>query len=198
MVVIEMAASFSKEEKKRIQLALKREAKICASSVGVRKTTVDHLAQAAGISKGAFYKFYESKELLFLEVLEDWHQEIYDTALSIIIKSKGLPQAEQAAQGLLAAFRIIVSQSITDFLISDIPFLLRKIPKEILKKHYHSDAVHLRYVIAAAGLQLKVSEDLAILSILTLRNALKGQKAEDNLFWQAYELIVRGTCSRLF
>ena len=192
-----MAVGFTPEEKERILILLKQEAKICVSSIGMR-TTVDRLAQAAGISKGAFYKFFESKELLFLEVLEDWHKEIYDTALSVIQRLQGLPQAERAAQGLLAAFRIIVSHSLTEFLVADTPFLLRKIPKEIVLKRYHSDAVHLRYIISVSGLRLKTSEELAVTVIVTLMQALKGREADDDLFWQSYELIVRGACSRLF
>ena len=182
-----MAVGFTPEEKERILILLKQEAKICVSSIGMRKTTVDRLAQAAGISKGAFYKFFESKELLFLEVLEDWHQRL-----------QRLPQAERAAQGLLAAFRIIVSHSLTEFLVADTPFLLRKIPKEIVLKRYHSDAVHLRYIISVSGLRLKTSEELAVTVIVTLMQALKGREADDDLFWQSYELIVRGACSRLF
>ena len=193
-----MAVGFTPEEKERILILLKQEAKICVSSIGMRKTTVDRLAQAAGISKGAFYKFFESKELLFLEVLEDWHKEIYDTALSVIQRLQGLPQAERAAQGLLAAFRIIVSHSLTEFLVADTPFLLRKIPKEIVLKRYHSDAVHLRYIISVSGLRLKTSEELAVTVIVTLMQSLKGREADDDLFWQSYELIVRGACSRLF
>lgn len=194
-----MAVGFTPEEKEKIKILLRQEAKSCVSSIGMRKTTVDQLAQAAGISKGAFYKFYESKELLFLEVLEEWHTEIYDTALSVIQKLQGLPQAEQAAQGLLAAFHIIVSHSLTEFLVADTPFLLRKLPPETILKRYHSDAVHLRYLIAVSGLQLKISEDLAVTAILTLMQTLKEQDAAGSkLFWQAYELIVRGTCSRLF
>ena len=50
-----MAVGFTPEEKrKRILILLKQEAKICVSSIGMRKTTVDRLAQAAGISKGCF------------------------------------------------------------------------------------------------------------------------------------------------
>lgn len=36
---------------------------------GYKKTSVDELCRQAGISKGAFYLFFESKEALFCEVL---------------------------------------------------------------------------------------------------------------------------------
>ena len=39
------------------------------SKFGYRKTKVEELCIEAGISKGAFYKFYNSKEELFLDVM---------------------------------------------------------------------------------------------------------------------------------
>jgi AcrR family transcriptional regulator len=38
---------------------------------GIRATTVDQLARAAGISKGAYYLFYPSKEALFFAIVEE-------------------------------------------------------------------------------------------------------------------------------
>ncbi len=38
---------------------------------GLRGTTVDELARAAGISKGAFYRFFDSKEALLLALLDE-------------------------------------------------------------------------------------------------------------------------------
>jgi AcrR family transcriptional regulator len=38
---------------------------------GLRGTTVDELARAAGISKGAFYRFFDSKESLLLALLDE-------------------------------------------------------------------------------------------------------------------------------
>ena len=43
---------------------------------GIRATTVDQLARAAGISKGAFYLFYPSKEALFFELVERIETEL--------------------------------------------------------------------------------------------------------------------------
>ena len=40
------------------------------SAYGLKKTNVEEIAEAAGISKGAFYIFYESKEALFMDVIE--------------------------------------------------------------------------------------------------------------------------------
>ncbi len=53
------------QERQTILKSLKETARQCALSLGVHKTSVDPLARAADISKGAFYKFYASKENCF-------------------------------------------------------------------------------------------------------------------------------------
>ena len=63
--------AFSAEENAAIRETLLREARRCAVTLGLRKTSVEQLTEAAGISKGLFYKYFASKELLFFEVLED-------------------------------------------------------------------------------------------------------------------------------
>lgn len=69
--------AFSAEENAAIRETLLREARRCAVTLGLRKTSVEQLTEAAGISKGLFYKYFASKELLFFEVLEDIHSEVY-------------------------------------------------------------------------------------------------------------------------
>jgi AcrR family transcriptional regulator len=43
---------------------------------GFHQTSVQEIAQAAGISKGAFYKHFDSKENLFMDLLTRYHQEL--------------------------------------------------------------------------------------------------------------------------
>lgn len=57
--------AFSEEENKNIRRRLFEEAAKRAVTVGTRKTSVEELTEAVGISKGLFYKFFDSKELLF-------------------------------------------------------------------------------------------------------------------------------------
>ena len=61
--------AFSDYEAQQIRKALLEQARNCAVTSGMRKTSVDQLTQAVGISKGLFYKFFESKELLFSRYL---------------------------------------------------------------------------------------------------------------------------------
>lgn len=42
---------------------------------GMRKTSIDELVQRVGISKGSFYAFFLSKEMLFYEVIKEYHDQ---------------------------------------------------------------------------------------------------------------------------
>ena len=69
------------------------------------KTSVEQLTKAVGIAKGSFYKFYESKEMLFFAVLEGIHAELYGVADHALSETDGLPPSERAAKAVLAVCR---------------------------------------------------------------------------------------------
>ena len=60
-----MARSFTEREKENIKKSLQEACKQSWTQYGYKKTSVDDLCKQAGISKGAFYLFFESKEALF-------------------------------------------------------------------------------------------------------------------------------------
>lgn len=64
-----MPRGFSEREREAIRQRLLRAGRERFAAFGMR-ASVDDLVRAAGISKGAFYLFYESKEALLLDVLE--------------------------------------------------------------------------------------------------------------------------------
>ena len=64
-----MARSFTEREKENIKKSLLEACKKSWTQYGYKRPGVDDLCRQAGISKGAFYLFFESKEALFCEVL---------------------------------------------------------------------------------------------------------------------------------
>ena len=67
---------------------------------GIRATTVEQLARAAGISKGAYYLFYPSKEALFFAIVEG-----VETAMQARLE-------EQVAAAPKDALRLLVRASL--------------------------------------------------------------------------------------
>jgi AcrR family transcriptional regulator len=51
---------------------------------GIRKTSVEDITTAAGMSKGSFYLNFESKEALFLEILNRFHNEWFTSAEKLL------------------------------------------------------------------------------------------------------------------
>ncbi len=62
-----------KEEKKQLILQVARE---LFQKFGLHKTTVDEIAAKAGVGKGTIYHYYDSKEQIFQDVLEQEVNEL--------------------------------------------------------------------------------------------------------------------------
>lgn len=192
-----MSSAFTEQEKEAIQKALREAAMEFAATAGMRKTSVDELAERAGISKGAFYKFYETKEHLFFEILECWHTELYAAAWKRWQACDGLPPVRRAAETLMEAFRIMEKKSMVSFIEEDIPYLLRKIPAEELSKHYHGDDVHISDLIARTGVSVRVPPDVVSAVVRALFLTLEHRREIGPAFPQVFELLVLGACEQL-
>jgi AcrR family transcriptional regulator len=65
-----MPKAFTQSQKDLVRHNLLQKGREYFIKYGLKKTSVDDLARAAGIAKGSFYRFFESKEALFLAVHE--------------------------------------------------------------------------------------------------------------------------------
>ena len=91
--------AFTDYETEQLRKALLKETRHCAVTLGMKKTSVDQLTKAVGIAKGSFYKFYESKEMLFFAVLENVHSELYGVADHALSEANGLPPVGACGKG---------------------------------------------------------------------------------------------------
>lgn len=198
MVAAYVAKAFTQQETRIILQKLKESGRRYAAARGVRKTTVDELAEDAGISKGAFYKFYPSKEMLFFQVLEDMHTEIYQAAAAVLERNREKPAADRAAEAVLAACRIMGQSGMMDFMERDAAFLLRKVPIEVQEKHYHSDEVHVKELLRTAGLEPKGGMELAAAMVRGLFLTVSHRESIGPLYPEVLDALVRGACQRLF
>ena len=84
-----MARSFTDEEKDNIRERLITECEKSWAAVGYKKTSIDELCAKAGISKGAFYLFFDSKEQLFCRVMDNNQERIKALCMEALAKSPG-------------------------------------------------------------------------------------------------------------
>ena len=134
-----MPKAFSEHEKETIGAQMREKGKKLFERQGLKKTSVDELTKAVGISKGAFYLFYESKEDLFMEILEeletDFRSRIFDFSIS----------PKEDACKLLA--KLLKSALLTwdqypllkNFGMAEYEYLARKLPPERIQAHVNQD-----------------------------------------------------------
>src|SRR5262245_42843705 len=92
-----MPRGFTEQEKAHIRSRLLAKGKEYFGTYGLRKTNVEDLTAAVGISKGAFYLFYESKEALFFELLRQYEADFKATMLGDIALPGPAPAARLKA-----------------------------------------------------------------------------------------------------
>jgi AcrR family transcriptional regulator len=76
-----MPRPFTATERAQISSALQEAARALIVQRGMRHFSVEDLTRAVGISKGAFYRFYPSKEDLIFTVIAAWERDEYHAVL---------------------------------------------------------------------------------------------------------------------
>ena len=190
--------AFTEEQDETIRRDLIREARCCGVTVGMRKTSVEQLTEAVGISKGSFYKFFDSKELLFFAVLEDIHTECFAAAQKSLQENATLLPADRAAAAILAACRWLSETKAFVFIENDAEFLLHRLPEEVKTAHYHDDEMHIRLLLEKYDLVPNRGISLAAATVRGLILTVSHKEQIGELYPQVLETLVYGACRELF
>lgn len=134
-----MPRAFSETEKETIRLQMREKGKKLFEKHGLKKTSVDEITEAVGISKGAFYLFYESKEELFLEIAEQIEKEIQASILEFVTQPNTNARENVSAMLKDLLFTWDAYPLLKNFSKSDFDYLVRKIPAERVMQHVKSD-----------------------------------------------------------
>ena len=190
--------AFTEYETEQLRKALLKETRHCAVTLGMKKTSVDQLTKAVGIAKGSFYKFYESKEMLFFAVLEGIHSELYGVADQALSETASLPTSERAAKAILAVCKRLSDTGDMIFIENDAKLLLQRLPEEVKKVHYHDDETHIRQLLEKYDLVSKCGTSLAVATVFGLILTVSHKEQIGELYPQVLETLVNGTCRELF
>ena len=190
--------AFTEEQNETIRRDLIREARCCGVTVGMRKTSVEQLTEAVGISKGSFYKFFDSKELLFFAVLEDIHTECFAAAQKSLQENAAIDPASRTAAAILAACRWLSETKAFVFIENDAEFLLHRLPEEVKTAHYHDDETHIRQLLEKYDLMPRRGASLAAATVRGLILTVSHKEQIGKLYPQVLETLVYGACRELF
>lgn len=192
-----MASAFSPTERETIDRLLVQAARQCAVSTGIRRTTLEQLTQQAGISKSAFYKFYESKEHLFFRVMEEWHTQVYSAAEEALKASARLPLKERVAKAFLAAFAFMDKEGMMSTFTTELPYLLRRLPPELLDQKYHSDEAHIIALVDLCQVEFTVPRETVYAMLMVLVSSMLNRRQIGPLYQTALETMVQCICDQV-
>ena len=190
--------AFSEEENTKIRRSLLAEARSRALTAGMRKTSVEELTAAVGISKGSFYKYFDSKELLFFEVLEELHSELYAVAKEALIANSSLAASERATEALLAVCRRLSQTGAMRFIESDAELILRRIPEAVKAGHYHDDEAHVCELLREGGFAPKGGAELAAATVRGLILTVSHRDEIGEKYPEVLRILIRGAMNELF
>ena len=168
-----MARGFTEREKENIKKGLQDACKRSWTQYGYKKTSVDELCREAGISKGAFYLFFESKEALFCEVLCSVQEQIRQVASRAMEEQKDRYGAAKALKLIYREYdknNFLYHSDSTDFTI-----LMNKLSEEQAEKIRESNRMSRQLFTGRPYLKFKVDEDLALSVIYSLIMNIKNK-----------------------
>lgn len=183
-----MARSFTDQEKEHIRKHLQEACKQSWTQYGYKKTNVDKLCKQVGISKGAFYLFYESKEALFCEVLCSVQEQICITASEMIEKQKDKYGVAEALKFIYRAYdknNFLYNSDSMDFTI-----LLNKLPEEKVKELEESNRMSQQLFLCKPYLKFKINADMAMSVLYSLIINIKNKDILPYNHMEAFDFMV--------
>ncbi len=178
-----MARSFSEAEKDNIRDKLIKECEKSWMTIGYKKTKIDELCSKVGISKGAFYIFFDSKEHLFcrvFDIFQERHKALEETL-------PAFPCKEDICRMLKQLYleydktKVLTQRNSPDFIS-----FLNRAPKEWLEKSQKISESFIADNIFNSNLKLKMSKEKAI-GIFNALLAIVTNK--DILYYDHYEVF---------
>ena len=193
-----MVAAFTSEEKEVIRKKLHKVAKECLQRYGVKKTTVDQMAALADISKGSFYNFYSSKEMLFFAVLEEYQIDVMNR-LTEQLGMETKIETNHLVQLLYDFYQDFrYSFMYTIFKNHEMELLVRKLPKEAITNHHLIDDRMVKKIVSRINIRENVSVEIVSALFRTIAmTILHIEEIGEEQFDTTLRLVIQGIVEQI-
>ena len=179
-----MPKGFREEEKQIITQKLIAECKRNWQIYGYKKTSIDSLCQTVGISKGAFYIFFDSKERLFYQAIMETQGQLYELVEQHLAEKPSKYGVADAFKEVFAEY--CNSSFMYDTKSADFQAFVNKLSKEQRNELNELGRARAEFMLRKPFLTLKIDEKLAM-SVLTAMLATASQK--DNMLSEATQVF---------
>jgi len=125
-----MPPIFTLEKREEIKTHLLEIGVAIIKEKGIKKMTIDEVAEQAGIGKGTFYHFFTSKESFVLSVIRFSKENMYRYMNEVVDENGGI--GRRSFEQLLQRFTISGNHNIISFMTQeDELWLMKKLPREM-------------------------------------------------------------------
>ena len=193
-----MATAFTSEEKEVIRKKLHKVAKECLQRYGVKKTTVDQMAAMVDISKGSFYNFYPSKEMLIFTVLEEYQIDVMNRLTEQLGMETKIDtnRLVQLLYDFYQDFRY--SFMYTIFKNHEMELLVRKLPKEVITNHHLIDDRMVKKIVSRINIRENVSVEIVSALFRTIAmTILHIEEIGEKQFDTTLKLVIQGVVEQI-
>lgn len=196
-----MARGFNSEEKQLINKALIEQGRELFKKVGFQKTSILEITKSVGIAQGTFYKFFDSKEELYFNILEMEEKKFKEQLGQI-----NITETKQPEETIKATLKKMMRITKDNPLIRELYFgntmekLVRKLSPELLEEHFQNDSESLLFLVKKleeAG--FVIEQESAIIAslfrslfLLTLHEREIGSNEYDETIELLVDLIIDG------
>ncbi len=191
-----MPKGFTDDEKEIITEKLMQECKSSWQKYGYKKTNIDELCRNVGISKGAFYIFFNSKEALFYQTLKVVQENLYNAVEERISIN---PSKYGVSEALKEVFREYNKSSFMyDTKSPDFLSFFNKLSLEERNELSSKSYIGAKVMLNKPFLTLKIEEDLAIsvLSAMLIAIAQKDKILSNPI--EVFEFMIDNLIDKIF
>lgn len=191
-----MPKSFSEHEKQNIRGILIDSCKYSWKNYGYKRTNIDELCQKAGISKGAFYIFFPSKEQLFYETLLVVQQSLYALMEDILSKEPGKPGLAKALKAVYAEYD--KSPFLYDTASADFTGFINKLAPEEREAIGFDSLAGAKKLFAKSYLSLRIPEEMALSVLASLLNIAANKEKLLYDHFRVFEFMLDNVMDEIF
>lgn len=198
-----MPRHFEEEDREAIRSGLLERGTELFSRYGFKKTNVDEVARLAGVSKGSFYSFFDTKEDFFVEILLETERHIRAILEENLFTGR-LPVKEAFVDALSRQLLYLQDTPVLHILTrpEDYFFLFRKLDSAQMERLFAADEEYVIHLLQEARKYTPVRD--VDPSVLT--GAMRGislmvlhrKEIGDPVFEESLKLILTATAEYLF
>lgn len=159
--------------------------------------SVEELTSKVGISKGYFYSFYDYKELLFVDVVNQITSEL-NVAITSIVNSSEKNKKEKLKE-IFSYLYVFIKRNPWIKKVSGIEYerILSKLPKETQDSLDIDDKQEISRILMALKIQLKVPEKEAIGMIQLVLFTVPYNDVFKNDYLKSYNALVNAVIENI-